>query len=126
MPQQKKVSQEANGAAKPRTKLAAVREILRQNAEARGSEIAGIVKSQYGMKITPKQAGKYRYMILQEMRGGGGRRVNKKAAVSAVVAGGRGSAGSDQSGYDDLLRAAQKLGWRRVKIVVDQVVQAPS
>jgi hypothetical protein len=29
-------------------------------------------------------------------------------------------------GVNDLLSAAQKLGWKRVKQIVDQVLQAPA
>jgi hypothetical protein len=32
----------------------------------------------------------------------------------------------EAGGLDDLLRAAQKLGWRRVKEIMDQVLQAPA
>src|SRR5262245_38301155 len=120
MPSPKKGSPGSNGATKPKNKFAAVRMILGSNMAATGTEISKKVKSDYGMSITPKQAGKYRYMILKETRDGG-RATGRKAAVASAR-----SSGGDQSGYDDLLRAAQKLGWKRVKVVVDQVIQAPA
>jgi len=116
--------QGSNGATRPKNKFVAVRMILNSNMDATGTEISKRIKSDYGMSITPKQAGKYRYMILKEVRDSG-RGAGKKAAAAPAAATPR-SSGGDQSGYDDLLRAAQKLGWKRVKVVVDQVIQAPS
>ena len=70
------------------------------------------------MELSPKVAGTYRYHVQKEARR------NQRKAVRAV-AGPHGMPGKTD-GLDHLLRAAEKLGWRRVKEIVDGVLGAPA
>src|SRR5882672_3175117 len=98
-------SDAANGM--PRSKMDAVRQILAATPNATGSEIARLMKSQFNLEMNPKVAGTYRYHIQKTAR-----RQQRKAA--RAVAGAHGVPGKSD-GIDHLLRAAEKLGWKRVK-----------
>ena len=105
------------GNGQPKSKMAGVRQILAVNPTATGSEISKLMKSQFRMSMNPKVAGTYRYHIQKAARR------NQRKAVRAV-AGAQGLPGKTD-GLDFLLRAAEKLGWKRVKEIVDGVLSAP-
>src|SRR5262249_25560063 len=99
------------------TKMDAVRAILLADSQAKASDISQRAKSQYGLEISPKMAATYRYHIQRE-----GRKKERKAARAAA-----GPATADQSGgIDHLLKAGRTLGWRRVKEIVDSLVETPA
>ena len=50
------------------SKMNAVREILRVVPNAKASEIARRAEAEYGVEITPKVAGTYRYHIMSRQR----------------------------------------------------------
>ena len=100
------------------SKMNAVREILRAAPHAKASEISKRAEAEYGVTISPKVASTYRYHILGRQR-----REQRKAVRAA--AGPQGMPGRTD-GLDHLLRAAEKLGWRRVKEIVDGVLNAPA
>ena len=106
----------ANG--KPANKMQAVRQLLEATPQMTGSEIATAMKGQFNLAMTPKVASTYRYHIL------GRQRRRQRKAVRAM-AGPQGVPGKTD-GLDHLLRAAEKLGWRRVKEIVDGVLGAPA
>jgi hypothetical protein len=99
------------------SKMEAVRNILKKNQAAMPGEITQQVKEQFGIDITPKMASTYKYHIQRKAgkRRGGCRWAQAETTGNSVA-----------SGLDDLLRAADKLGWQRVKEVVDKVIQAPA
>ena len=99
-------------------KMHAVREILRTSPGAKPSEISQRAKTEYGVDITPKMAGTYRYHIMGKQR-----RANRRAVRAAAQMSG---SGGRSDGLDHLLRAAETLGWRRVKEIVDGVLSAPA
>ena|SRR5581483_8426122 len=103
---------------KAKSKMDAVRQILEATPTATGSEISRLMKSQFNLDMNPKVAGTYRYHIQKSKR-----RKQRKAARAA--AGVQGTSGRTD-GLDYLLRAAEKLGWKRVKEIVDGVLGAPA
>jgi hypothetical protein len=109
---------QSNSAGEPQSKMGAVRVVLSANPNATAKEISEALKSQYGMDLDANAAGSYRYQILKA-QGLRGQKARRRGRV------GQGQAVADQSGIDDLLRAAEKLGWQRVKELVDKIVQAP-
>ena len=104
------------GNGQPKSKMDGVRQILAANPTAKGSEISKLMKSQFGMSMNPKVAGTYRYHIQKAARR------NQRKAVRAVA----GVLPGKTDGLDFLLRAAEKLGWKRVKEIVDGVLSAPA
>src|SRR4051794_27765159 len=92
---------------KPKNKMQAVRQILQATPQMTGSEIATAMKSQVNLAMTPKVASTYRYHILGKQR-----RAQRKAVRALAGPQGR-TVKTD--GLDHLLRAAEKLGWKRVK-----------
>src|SRR5262245_36994228 len=115
-----------NGQGKPESKMDGVRILLGRNRKMKASEIAAAMKSEFGMDMNAATASSYRYSILGKTK----RTKRRKAATPAnaepspiavhqpVI--------DDAGALDDLLRAAQTVGWRRIKEVVDQVIQAPA
>src|SRR5437868_1242022 len=103
---------------KPKNKMQAVRQILESTPHATGSEISRLMKSQFSLDINPKVAGTYRYHILKTAR-----RKQRKAARAAAGAQGR---PVEADGIDHLIRAAEKMGWKRVKEIVDGLLGAPA
>jgi hypothetical protein len=100
--------------------MSAARALLTANPEMRGAELSAALKAQ-GIDLDSRVASTYRYQILKGLKKA--RKGNRRMAGGA---GGGGSSDTVQSGLDDLLRAAEKLGWQRVKDVVDKVIQAPA
>ncbi len=76
------------------------------------------MKSQFSMHLSPKVAGTYRYHIQKTAR------LKQRKAVRAAAEA-QGMPGKTD-GIDHLLRAAEKLGWKRVKEIVDGVLGAPA
>jgi hypothetical protein len=108
--------------------MAAARQVLERNPAASAAEISAALRTEFGMDLSPKAASSYRYSILKKQGGRRRRRRREAAGASASTASVRndtGHGGDEQGGINDLLRAAQKLGWRRVKEVVDGVLGAP-
>ncbi|MDB5389574.1 MAG: hypothetical protein JWM11_5220 [Planctomycetaceae bacterium] len=102
----------------PKTKMAAVREILEADPNATPKQITERAKSKYNIEIQPKIAGTYRYHIVSKSR-----RQHRKV-VRAVQA--KNPSPTDSThGVDDLLRAAGKLGWQRINEIVQGVLNAP-
>ncbi len=95
-------------------KMAAVKAIVAANPKVTASEISRLAKAEHGVDIHPKMAGTYRYHILK------GERTQRRKAARAIGAGG------NTDGLDHLLRAAEKLGWKRVKEIVEGVLNAPA
>jgi hypothetical protein len=121
----KKRQGESNG--KAQNKLGAVRTVMERSPTAGAGEIRSAVKEEFNIELSPKMASNYRYMVLKE-RGKAGRGTKPKAAATtaAPAAAPARARAYDQSGLDDLLQAASKLGWRRVKQVVDDIIGAPA
>jgi hypothetical protein len=117
----KKGAPGTNGTGKKQTKLGAARVVMRSTPTATAPEMARSVKEQFGFDLTPKMAANYRYTALKEMGGRRGRRGAVAASAARTT-----TPRNEQAGIDDLLQAAQKLGWQRVKEVVDSVIQAPA
>ena len=104
-----------------RNKMEAARRVLEQTPGATAGELSRAVKVQFGLNLNPKMASTYKYNIQKKTKSAG------KSSPIRSEAGVAGAGHSDQAaGVDDLLRAAQKLGWHRVKEVVDLVIQAPA
>lgn len=108
-----------NGEA-PKSKMAAVRLVLAANPDATGVTISEALKKQYGMDLDAKNAGSYKFHILRTQKIRKRRKARRANATAAT------NHASPESGFDDLLRAAEKLGWQRVKEVVDKVTSAPA
>jgi hypothetical protein len=108
----------------PLSRMGAVRLVLAKNPKLTAHEIVAEVKKDHGLDVDAKLAGVYKYQILKPKKKPRQRATAaRSAAVSATPANvGRRTSGE---GLDDLLRAADKLGWHRVKEVVDKIVQAP-
>jgi hypothetical protein len=102
--------------------MEAARRVLQATPTATAGEISRAVKKEYGLNLSPKTASTYKYYIQKKSKSAGTRSPVRSTAGSSDI-GGR---TSQAAGVDDLLRAAQKLGWRRVKEVVDLVIQAPA
>ena len=111
----------ANGVG--RNKMEAARRVLQQTPGATAGELSRAVKEQFSLNLTPKMASTYKYHIQKKSKSAGKRNAMPS---NAGVAGTGGSQSAQAAGVDDLLRAAQKLGWQRVKEVVDLVIQAPA
>src|SRR5882762_873383 len=103
---------------RPKNKMQAVRQILDASPTTTGSEISRLMKSQFGLSMTPKVAGTYRYHIQKTARR------NQRKAARAVA--GHQGVPVKTDGLDHLLRAAERLGWKRVKEIVDGILGAPA
>ena len=101
----------------PMSKMDAVRAVLRADPHIKPTALSKTAKSQYGVDISPKMAATYRYHI---------QRSEKRSQRKAVRAAAGPVSTEKSAGIDNLLRAAQILGWQRVKDIVDQVVHAPA
>jgi hypothetical protein len=102
--------------------LGTVKQIMAKSPNLTAPEIVAAAKSDYGVDIPPRTAGVYRYQILHPKKTK--KRKYKYRTAATPVTPARAAGGAD--GYDDLLRAAEKLGWKRVKDVVQKITQAPS
>jgi hypothetical protein len=113
-----------NGA-KPESKMDGARQLLERNPKITAAELSSSMKSEFGMDLDPRSASSYRYSIIKKR----GKITRSRKATVAPVARERLSVisgrSNDEGGLDDLLRAAQKLGWKRVKEVVDGIIEAP-
>lgn len=110
----------AKGKEKP-SKMEVVRKILEANPKAKPEEIVQVAQSQYGTEINRRTAGVYRYMILNPKSKAGRVRAKNGAAKMAP----RPTPTGVGEGLDDLFRAAEKMGWSRLKTVVERITQAP-
>ncbi|MCS6975554.1 MAG: hypothetical protein NZM31_00915 [Gemmatales bacterium] len=104
------------------SKMEVVRKILEANPKAKPDEIVQVAQSQYGTEINKRTAGVYRYMILHP-KGKTARVRAKNGAAKAAPA--RPVTAGVGEGLDDLFRAAEKMGWSRLKTVVERITQAP-
>jgi heme oxygenase len=116
----RKTNNQSNGVG--HNKMEAARRVLEVTPGATAGELSRAVRKQFGLNLNPKMASTYKYHIQKKA---------KSAKHSAIrgdlgVAGTGGSQTAQAAGVDDLLQAAQKLGWHRVKEVVDLVIQAPA
>jgi hypothetical protein len=100
--------------------MEAARRVLQATPAATAGEISRAVKKEYGLNLSPKTASTYKYYIQKKSKSAGRRSPARSTAGSTSTGGGQ------AAGVNDLLSAAQKLGWRRVKEVVDLVIQAPA
>jgi hypothetical protein len=103
--------------------MEAARRVLEATPDATAGELSRAVREQFGLNLTPKMASTYKYHIQKQTKSAG-----KRSPIRSdpSVASTGGSQSAQAAGVDDLLRAAQKLGWHRVKEVVDLVIQAPA
>lgn len=114
---------------KPISLFAAARAFLEQHPQATPSEMVTALQAK-GTEINLSLAQTYTYRIRSQNRDKG--QQPRAAVVSSVAANAQvrqeraESSAGDRGGIDDLLRAAGKLGWQRVKEIVDRVVQAPA
>lgn len=105
---------------KPGNKVAAAREIMKASPHLSAAELRQSMKDQYGIDISAKVAGTYRYHLRKEM----GQKQRRAVKAASGVPAGQSIRSTD--GLDDLLQAANKLGWQRVKEIVDKVLDAPT
>jgi hypothetical protein len=117
----RKTNNQSNGVG--RNKMEAARRVLEQTPRATAGELSRAVREQFGLNLNPKMASTYKYHIQKKTKSAG-----KRSAIRSnpSVADTGSSQTAQAAGVDDLLRAAQKLGWQRVKEVVDLVIQAPA
>jgi hypothetical protein len=106
--------------------MEAVRMILGRTPEATGSQIAKAAMEEFGIEISGKKASAYKSMLKSRRKAARKRAPSPAAPAPAPVAAPVAKARDEQGGVNDLLSAAQKLGWKRVKQIVDQVLQAPA
>jgi hypothetical protein len=115
---------EDNGQGKPESKMDGVRILLNRNPKMKAAEIAEAMKTEFDMDMNQATAASYRYSILKKTKKQ--KRAAARAAGSQAAPVALSEPSIDEAGaLDDLLRAAGKVGWRRIKEVVDLVVQAP-
>jgi len=100
-----------------------VKQILDKKPEARAKEIVEIAKLEHGVDIPERTAGVYRYSILNPTKAGKKKRRNKLQPTEPVAPS-RGI--SSAEGYEDLFRAAEKMGWKRLRAVVERITAAPN
>jgi hypothetical protein len=117
----RKTNNQSNGVG--RNKMEAARRVLGQTPGATAGELSRAVREQFGLNLNPKMASTYKYHIQKKTKYVG---MGSPTGSNASIAGTGGSQAAQAAGVDDLLSAAQKLGWRRVKEVVDLVIQAPA
>ncbi len=103
------------------SKMEVVKRILESNPKAKPDEIVQVAQSQYGTEISKRTAGVYRYLILNPKS----RTAKPRARNGSVAAPAPKPAVSVGEGLDDLFRAAEKMGWSRLKTVVERITQAP-
>jgi hypothetical protein len=102
--------------------MEAARRVLEQTPGASAGELSRAVKEQFALNLSPKMASTYKYHIQKKAKSAKRRAISSNAGAASVG----GSQIDQAAGVDDLLSAAQKLGWQRVKEVVDLVIQAPA
>jgi hypothetical protein len=124
----RKAAATTNGS-RPESKIEAARQLLARNPNVTASELSQAMKAEFGMDISPDVASTYRYTILKKQGKKPRRRQRKRRAPAAAVVptavAQNDGGGSEQGGLNDLLSAAGKLGWKRVKEIVDRVIGAP-
>jgi hypothetical protein len=114
----RKTQNQSNGVGD--NKMEAARRVLQDTPKITAGELSRAVLEQYGLDLPPKMASTYKYNIEKSARKRG-RRSGVRSDVSVAQ-----KPPSEGAGVDDLLQAAQKLGWQRIKEVVDLVIQAPA
>jgi hypothetical protein len=107
----------ANG--KTFSKMEAVRQIVTADPNTKASDIVEKARAKFGVDITPQMASTYRYHILSKQHRKQRKAVRKVQAANPATT-------DASNGVDDLLRAARKLGWKRVNEIVQGVLNAPS
>jgi hypothetical protein len=100
-----------------------VKVIMTENPGIKAPDIVDLAKSNYGVDIPPKTAAVYRYNNLNPKKTKKRKKGKLKVAATPVAPTVR--LGSSMEGFDDLFRAAEKLGWKRLKDVVQKITQAP-
>jgi hypothetical protein len=103
-----------------------VRILLERNRKMKAAEIAAAMKSEFGMDMNQATAASYRYSILGKTRRAKRKKAPAPANAEPAPVAVHHPVIDDAGALDDLLRAAQKVGRRRIKEVVDLVIQAPA
>jgi hypothetical protein len=109
-----------------------VRILLGRDPAMTAAQIVENLKAEFDIDMNQGTAQSYRYTVLKKMNGRKGGRRKKRSrnkqveAAAAPIAVAAEPTTDYEGGLDDLLRAARTLGWRRVKEITDQVIEAPA